>query len=90
MKISASTIERIYFKGRVKFKFINKIKKVINFNDDYYKNLFVEMYSKLQMVLTQNIKLIYIDEAVFTFNTCKTKAWSAAYQSISVLESKMR
>ena len=42
-KISASTLERIYKKGGVKFKFINRIKKEIDFSTEYYGNLFNEM-----------------------------------------------
>lgn len=37
-----------------------------------------------------NMKILYIDEAVFSFNTMKSKAWSQAYSSIEVHESKMR
>ena len=36
------------------------------------------------------MKLVYLDEAVFSFNTLKTKAWSSAYSSISVHESKLK
>ena len=42
------------------------------------------MYKTLQKVKEQNLKLVYLDEAVFTFNTFKSKAWSAAYSNISV------
>lgn len=31
-----------------------------------------------------------MDEAVFSFNTMRTKAWSSSYSSISVQEAKMR
>ena len=32
---------------------------------------------------------MYLDEAVFTFNTFVKKAWSASYQTIDVVEAKM-
>ena len=36
------------------------------------------------------MKIIFIDEAVFTFNTFMTKAWSSAYTSISVREGDIK
>jgi hypothetical protein len=34
--------------------------------------------------------VIFVDEAVFTFNTFNTKAWAGSYQSIKVEESQVR
>lgn len=34
-------------------------------------------------------KVIFIDEAVFTFNTFRTKAWSSAYSSIEVRDANI-
>jgi len=82
MSISASTLERVYFKGRVKFKFIDKIKKVIDFGNEYYMNLFKTMHNLLLKIESQNLKVVYLDEAVFSFNTFKTKSWSASYANI--------
>lgn len=36
------------------------------------------------------MKIAYIDEAVFSFSTMKTKAWSASYSSITVNEASMK
>ena len=36
------------------------------------------------------MKIIFIDEAVFTFSTFNTKAWSPAYASIAVREGDIR
>ena len=36
------------------------------------------------------MKVVYLDEAVFTFNTFSTKAWSAPYTSISVKEASIK
>jgi hypothetical protein len=36
------------------------------------------------------MKIIYLDEAVFTFKTFVSKAWSAAYQSIEIFDSKLK
>ena len=43
MKVSASTIERAYAKVGVRFKFINRVKKEIDFRIDYYRDLFTTM-----------------------------------------------
>ena len=90
MKISASTIERIYFKGGIRFKYINRVKRVIDFTSEYYSGLFTTMCNLLEKAKTDKVKTIYLDEAVFTFNTFSKKAWSAGYSSISVLDSKIR
>ena len=90
IKISASTIERVYFTGRVRYKFINRIKKNIDFSNQYYANLFSTMCELLQMVKRTNMKLLYLDEAVFSFNTMRSKAWSAAYSTIDVHDAKIR
>jgi transposase len=47
------------------------------------------MYGLLQQQRLNAITVIYIDEAVFTFNTFLTKAWSSSYSNISVPEAKI-
>jgi hypothetical protein len=44
MSVSASTIQRAYAKGGVRFKFINRIKKEIDLTTEYYGGLFASMY----------------------------------------------
>lgn len=90
IKVSASTIERVYFAGGVRYKFINRIKKTIDFSTEYYGNLFRTMCHLLQKVKTDNMKLLYLDEAIFSFNTMRSKAWSSAYSSIDVHDAKMK
>ena len=46
-KISATTLERIYIEGKVKYKYINRIKKEIDFHNEYYRELFDNMYALL-------------------------------------------
>jgi hypothetical protein len=53
IKISASTIERVYFKAGIRYKFINKIKKTIDFGAEYYRNLFDIMYSHMTLALRE-------------------------------------
>ena len=48
LKISATTIEIAYAKGGVRFKFINRIKKVIDFSNEYYAEVFNTMDTQLK------------------------------------------
>ena len=88
--MSATTLGRVYSKGKVKFKFIIRIKKEIDNNVPYYRGLFDIMLAELKKVKEKKMKLIFIDEAVFSFNTFSTKAWSSAYTSISVRDANIR
>ena len=47
LKISATTLERVYNKGGVKFKAINRIKKTIDFANDHYRRLFDTMVQQM-------------------------------------------
>ena len=42
------------------------------------------------MARLYEMKLVFLDEAVFTFNTFNTKAWSSFYNSITVDENKLK
>ncbi len=42
------------------------------------------MFQAVKTTRLRDKKLVWIDEAVFTFNTFNTKAWSAKYSSIKV------
>ena len=76
--ISATTIQRTYREGGVRYKFIKRAKKEIDFSNEYYRELFDSMYKGIKDAETSGTRLIYIDEAVFSFNTFSTKAWSSA------------
>ena len=39
---------------------------------------------------SEDLPLLFLDEAVFTFNTFKTKAWSKAYSNIVVRDFAIR
>ena len=42
------------------------------------------MFQAVKTTRLRDKKLVWIDEAVFTFNTFNTNAWSAKYSSIKV------
>lgn len=66
------------------------MKKTIDYNNEYYLNLFRVMEQGLKDAREQGRPVIFVDEAVFTFNTFNTKAWAGSYDSISVEENKIR
>ena len=84
IKLSASHLQRTYNKLGIRYKFIQRGKKVIVYTNQYYFNLFQEMHQAVKSTRLRDKKLVWVDEAVFTFNTFSTKAWSAKYQSITV------
>ena len=90
LKISASLLQRTYKQCGVKFKFIHRGKKVIDYTNQYYHNLFREMYDAVKVTRLRDVKLVWVDEAMFTFNTFSTRAWSAKHQSIEVNDADIR
>ena len=86
VKISASQLRRIYIKHCIKFKYIKRGKKVIDYANQYYFNLFSDMHHAVRSAKLRDKKLVWVDEAVFTFNTFSTRAWSAKYSRIEVAD----
>ena len=84
IKISATLLQRTYKQHGIRFKFIQRGKKVIDYANQHYFNLFREMFQAIKVARLRDKKLVWVDEAVFTFNTFKTKAWSSKYSSITV------
>ena len=48
------------------------------------------MYQAVKKARLRDKKLVWVDEAIFTFNTLGSKAWSSKYQSISVKDTDAR
>jgi hypothetical protein len=46
-RISATSLARVYKHGGVKYKAINRVKKEIDFNNQFYRGLFNTMYGLL-------------------------------------------
>ena len=65
-------------------------KKVIDYTNQYYYNLFREMYDAVKVTRLMDVKLKMVDEAMFTFSTFSTRAWSAKHQSIEVNDADIR
>ena len=48
------------------------------------------MKAKLEQAELEQRKIIYVDEAVFSFKTFKTNAWSSAYSNLKIDNSRIR
>ncbi len=79
IKVSPTTIWRAFKKEDIKFKFIAKIKKEVDFRTPHYRDLFAQMFKLLTQCKQQGLKIVYVDEFIFSFNTFRKKAWSQAY-----------
>ena len=68
----------------MRFKNINRVKKEIDYTNMYYLNLFTNMFNAHKLARLWGMKIVYVDEAVFTFNTFIKKAWSKKNTCIKV------
>lgn len=84
IKISPSLLWRTYKKHGVRFKFIHKGKKEIDYTVDYYRNVFTDMFQKVRSARQRDKKIVWVDEAIFSFNTLTTKGWSSKGKSLQV------
>ena len=82
--MSASTIQRAYQASKVRFKFIRSSKKVIDYTNPYYRKLLVDCFSKVKELRDKGIPIICLDEAMFTFNTLKKRAWYSLNSNLRV------
>ena len=63
---------------------------MIDYTNQYYYDLFREMYDTVKVTRIRDVKLVWLDEAMFTFNTFSKRAWSAKRQSIEVSDADIR
>jgi hypothetical protein len=90
VKISPTTIRRVYLKHRIKFKNIKRGKREIDFTDSHYRALFHRMASNLNQMRESKTKVVYLDETVFTFSTFKSRGWSNQRDRIKVNDSDLK
>ena len=76
IKISPTLLKTTYKMCGIKFKFIHRGKKVIDYTNQYYYDLFRDMYDAVKVTRLRDMKLVWFDEAMFTFNNFSTRAWS--------------
>ena len=76
IKISATILQTTYKMCGIKFKFIHHGKKVIDYTNQYYYDLFRDMNDAVKVTWLRDVKLVLVDDAMFIFNTFSTRAWS--------------
>ena len=64
----SSSLQRIYKKHNIRFKLIQRVKKVIDFTNPEYKSMFMTMVELLESASKERTPTAYLDEAVFTFS----------------------
>ena len=79
--MSLSSLHCIYKKHNIRFKLIQRVKKVIDFTNPDYKSMFMTMVELFESASKEQTPVVYLVEAVFTF---KAKSWSSPYTSIKV------
>jgi len=90
VRISVSTLRRLYLRHKVKFKFIKRVKKEIDFTEKKYHELFIRMRTLVELSKVFKQKVIFLDETVFTFSTFRSKAWSLHHNRIKVVDSDLK
>ena len=76
IKISASLLWRTNKQRGVRFKFIHRGKKVIDYTNQNYYDLFREIFEAVKVTRHRYVKLLWVDVAMFIFNTFSARVWS--------------
>ncbi len=63
---------------RIRHKIIKKVKRLINFKFDPYRSNLINLVSKINELEKDGVRILYLDEAVFSFNTFTGKVWAHA------------
>ena len=69
LSISSSLLQRTYKKHGIKFKYIKRGKKSLDYASLETRAMFDKMYQLVKLVQLYEWKLVFVDEAVFSFNT---------------------
>ena len=89
IKVSSSTLRRVYIKHKITYKQVKRVKPELDLLAGRYFNLSLEMLRAVDEAGTRKLKIIFLDEAVFTFNTFQGRAWSPSKKGISVSEKSL-
>ena len=90
VKISPTSIRRIYLKHKIRFKNIKRGKKEIDFTVPHFQSLFYRMHALLKHMQESNTKVVFIDETVFTFSTFRSKGWAHRKERVKVIDQDIR
>ena len=90
VKVSPTTIRRIYLKHKIRFKNIKRGKREIDFTEPHYKELFLRMRALLQEMQESKTRVVYLDETMFTFRTFRAKGWAHRKDRVKVCDSDLK
>jgi hypothetical protein len=86
LKISPTTLRKVFKQHRIRFKLIKKTKRVINFNIDPYRGMINELGNLIEQLQQAGLRILYLDEAIFSFNTFTGRAWAHRNNNLEVTE----
>ncbi len=58
----------------------------VDIDAEPHRSNFKEIVQKLDECVADGVRVIFVDEAVFTFNTFQSRAWAPKKRNIEVLE----
>ena len=85
---SPSTISRVYRRHGVKFKQIKRGKRAIDFATEHYGSLLTKMTREVTEALASGLRIVYLDEAIFSHSTGPARAWAHRNEVIEVDEAR--
>lgn len=89
IKISPSTLSRVYAAHKIRFKQIRRVKPPLDLLSGKPREQALQMLRDLRYAQSRNLKIVFVDEAVFTFNTFQGKAWAPVGENIEVSEKSL-
>ena len=90
VKVSPTTIRRIYLRHKIRFKNIKRGKREIDFSEPHYKQLFLRMHQLLHEMQRSKTRVVYLDETMFTFRTFRAKGWAHRRDRVKVNDSDLK
>jgi len=89
IKISPSTLRKVYIAHRIRYKQIKRVKPVMDLLHGRSRSLALSMLQALDEARSSKLKIIFVDEAVFTFNTFQGRAWAHSGLNVQVPEKSL-
>lgn len=84
--VSPSTLASVYRQHKIKFKQIKRGKRVIDFGNPYYRSMLADIHEQIQRAIAGNVRILFLDEAIFSFRTGPSRAWASNNETIEVDE----
>lgn len=84
---SPTTIAKVYRRHKITFKQIKRGKRHIDFADPYYSHMIADIHQSIKDCRANNIRVVFLDEAIFSQSTGPARAWASNNEVIEVDES---